>query len=168
MTPTIIAAKFSGGKLARDGKRVIAISMYQKGKVFIGSALLVKRQSSSEATEYVFRHLLCQGIEVALKGLLLIEDYDKYVDQLVKPLGHNLLKVATAALKAYRLNPLRRELAVELAAVDKLYSKHLLRYGTIGDIFVDPASVVCEMVAHRTYAAIRLAQRELRRTKDVI
>jgi hypothetical protein len=73
--------------LAPYAKLVDADSMYLKGKAFIGAAVLLQRhqrelQASSDDTEYVFLHLLCQGIELVLKGLLLRKDYDKYIARL--------------------------------------------------------------------------------------
>lgn len=87
------------GWLAPFGKCRVAASMFLKGKEFFG-AILVSCQANSEHNDYVMLHLLCQGIEVSLKGLLLFSDYDKYIVRLVKPLGHNLLKIAVEASAA--------------------------------------------------------------------
>ena len=59
--------------LASAGKRAIANSMYSKGKAFLGAAILLSKQPKSEATDYVFLYLMCQSVEVVLKGLLLRE-----------------------------------------------------------------------------------------------
>lgn len=61
------------------GKRLIALSMCEKGKSFIGAALLLRKRGGYE---YVFLHLLCQGIEVLGKGYLLLENHDQYKPQL--------------------------------------------------------------------------------------
>ena len=50
-------------------KTLTATSMYRKGNAFIGAAILLKKHSDSEHTDYVALHLLCQGIEVTLKLL---------------------------------------------------------------------------------------------------
>jgi hypothetical protein len=64
-----------GSKLAPAGKRFVAESMYQKGKSFLGAALELHTKPGHE---YVTLHLLCQGIENLLKGLLLLKAFDKY------------------------------------------------------------------------------------------
>ena len=150
------------------GKNLIALSMYGKGKAFIGAHLLVARQPASEPTEYVTLHLLGQGIEVTLKAFLLLLDYDKYVVQLRKPLGHNLVKTAEAAITAFGLNPMRPALKAELEAVSTPYSNHMLRYGGIGDIFIAPSSIHRDSVFRRIAAAIRLAEREPRHVRRVL
>jgi hypothetical protein len=145
------------------GKKLAALSMYGKGKAFIGSHLLVARQPASEPTEYVALHLLGQGVEVTLKAFLLLADYDRYVVQLRKPLGHNLVATAEAAISAFGLRPMQSVLRIELEGVSKPYSKHMLRYGNLGDIFIAPSSIHRDRVLRRIAAAIRLAERELGR-----
>jgi len=75
------------------GKRVVAESMYAKGKSFIGAALLLRQW---EGYEYVVLYLLCQGIEITLKGLLLMKDYDRYKGKLKPVFGHNIKELVTA------------------------------------------------------------------------
>jgi hypothetical protein len=154
--------RLNGAVLSRYGKRAIAASMYGKGKAFIAAAILLGRQSNSESTDYVVLHLLCHGIEVTLKGLLLLCDYDRFIARLHKPLGHNLFKVAKEASTAYGLKPPRRDLDGELRALSSLYSKHLLRYGSGYDISVDPRTIPRERVFRRLGALIRLADRGLK------
>ncbi|MDQ3772934.1 MAG: hypothetical protein M3461_00320 [Pseudomonadota bacterium] len=149
--------------LSRYGKRQVAASMYVKGKAFIGATILLRRQGNSEGTDHVLLHLLCQGIEVTLKGLLLLRDYDRFIVRLRKPLGHNLFKVAKEASTAYGLKPLRGDLDGELRTLNNLYSQHLLRYGSEYDILVDPRTIPRELVFRRLAAVIRLAERELKR-----
>jgi hypothetical protein len=148
---------------SKYSKKLVALSMYGKGKAFIGSHLLVVRQPASEPTEYVALHLLGQGVEVTLKAFLLLLDYDKYVVQLRKPLGHNLVRTAVVAISAFGLKPMWPALKSELEGVSKPYSEHMLRYGHIGDIFIAPSSIQRDRVLRRIVAAIRLAERELRR-----
>lgn len=142
--------------------------MFLKGKEFFGAAILVSCQANSEHNDYVVLHLLCQGIELSLKGLLLFSDYDKQIVRLVKHLGHNLFKIAVEASAAYGLNPMRADLAEELRTLSNLYSKHLLRYGSGYDILVDPRTTLRERAFRRLAATIRLADRELRRAESAI
>ena len=149
--------------LTRYGKRQVAASMYVKGKAFIGAAILLQRQGTSEQTDHVVLHLLCQGIEVTVKGLLLLRDYDRFIVRLRKPLSHNLFEIAKEASTAYCLKPLHGDLHDELLTLSNLYSQHLLRYGTGYDILVDPRTIPRERVFRRLGAVIRLAERELKR-----
>jgi hypothetical protein len=146
--------------LTDAGKRGVAASMYAKGTSFIGAAILVRGQSASEHSDYVVLHLLCQGLEVLMKGLLLHKDYDRYRARLgAHDLGHNILDVTEEALREYGLNPMRDNLKTELRELDKLYRDHWLRYGSTLDILVDPRTIQRDRVLHRLRAAIRLASR---------
>lgn len=137
--------------------------MYVKGKAFIGAAILLRQQGNSEQMDHVVLHLLCQGIEVTLKGLLLLRDYDRFIIRLRKPLGHNLFRVVKEASTAYGLKPSRRDVEDELCTLSNLYSQHLLRYGSGYDIFVDPRTISRERTFRRLAAVIRLTERELKR-----
>ena len=145
-------------------KAQIAKSMYLKGAHFLGAAILVHQRGGYE---FVVLHLLCQGVEIILKAALLMKDYDKYQPKLGRPLGHNLEKAAVEAQRAFHLNPMRTSLKVELANLNALYSKHLLRYGTGYDILVDPATVPSDRVLRRIAAVSRLIQREINRPTGV-
>ena len=131
---TKIAAAEATGHLSTYGKRLVAESMYAKGKAFLGAAILLRRHKGDE---YVVLHLLCQGIEISLKGLLLIADYEKY-KPLLKKLGHNLGKIAEEVSQVAGIKPLRPSVRAELEALSKLYSFNRLRYGSGYDILVNP------------------------------
>ena len=60
--------KSGSGRLTIHGKRLVAESMYAKGKGFLGAALLLRREGGYG---YVVLQLLCQGVEITLKALLL-------------------------------------------------------------------------------------------------
>ncbi len=155
--------------LTRHGKRAVAASTYSKGQAFVASSILLRKHAPrSETMEYVALHLLCQGIEGIVKGLLLFKNYDSYRDQLRKQLGHNLVRIAEEGIAAYGLNPLRGELRKELVKLNELYSKHLLRYGSSYDILVDPRTILRDRVTRRIGAVIRLSLRELKSAKDAI
>ncbi len=143
-------------------KSLVGRSMLRKGEGFIAAAVLLSRQNqqADEGFEWAVLHLWCQGIEVALKGLLLLRDYDGNRPKL-KKIGHDLYKVVQATLDAYGLKPMRPALAVELMALSRLYSAHLLRYGSNYDVLVRPQTVARERVQRRTAACLHLAHREL-------
>ena len=148
------------------GKSLIADSMYKKGTVFFASAGLLAQlyqhqRPVPEHVDYVFLHLLCQGIELVLKGLLLHRDFDKYHPLLKGKggFGHNLYELAEEASSVYGMNTMRKPLADELHSMNNFYSKHRLRYGTIVDIFIDPSSIARRRVIRRFRATIKLAER---------
>lgn len=148
-----------GGKLAPAGKRLVAESMYQKGKSFLGAAILLHKKRGHE---YVTLHLLCQGMECVLKGLLLLKAYDKHMPKL-KRIGHNLERLATTARREFALRPPNPKLETELRHLSHLYSSHLLRYGNVRDIFVDAHTIQSDHVWRCITAVLRLAERHLRR-----
>jgi hypothetical protein len=160
---TQITAVAGRGTLTAHGKRLIAASMYGKGKAFVGAHILLKRQITDEPGQYVVLNLLAQGVEVTLKAFLLYRDYDAYRSQLQKPFGHDLVRTARAVLDAFALNPLRGPLNSELANLSEIYSKHMLRYGNLRDVLVAPSSIPSDRVLWRLAAAIRLAERQLQR-----
>jgi len=148
--------------LTSSGKQRVAISMYEKGTAFIGAYFLLHRTDGSESVDYVALHNLCQGIEIALKGLLLLSNYDLYKPRL-KLIGHDLNTVVSNCLETYGLKPMSADVGVELHALSNLYSKQLLRYGSGYDILVDPRTIQRDRVLRRIGAAVRLVKRELKR-----
>ena len=155
-------------RLTPFGKSMRALSMYAKGRAFLLAATLLSQSMEgeghrSEATQYVVLHLLCQGIETLMKGLLLLHDFDHWYSRLEKPLGHKLLRIGKEALKAYGLRPLRGDVLKELEHLDPMYRRHRLRYASAQDEFISPASIACQSIWSRIRAVLRLAERELRR-----
>ncbi len=145
------------------GKKKVAESMYARGGSFLGAALLLRKQGGYE---YVVLHLICQGIEIILKGLLLHKDYDKYKPQLKKNkkngFGHDLEKIAAVAVSEFTVRNLKPDVEAELKALNSLYSEHYLRYGSGYDILVDPTTIKSNLVLRKIYAVLRLARRHLR------
>ena len=78
---TKISSSITQGVWTDYAKQWVAASMYSKGKNFLGAALL-RRQNAGY--EYVVLHLICQGAEITLKGLLLFKDFEKYKPKLRK------------------------------------------------------------------------------------
>jgi hypothetical protein len=157
-TPRIAESQMTSGRLTIHGKRLVAESMYAKGKSFIGAALLLRQRGGYE---YVVLHLLCQGIEITLKALLLWKEYDKYHPRL-KKFGHHLAKLVNAAATEFNLHPPRDPFAAEIETLDSFYSSHRLRYGTFYDILVDPTNINSSRSLRRIAAVIRLADRHVR------
>jgi hypothetical protein len=149
-------------------KRLMAQQLYHTGKHFIAAALLLRqhgRQQRSGGDEYVVLHLLCQGIEIVVKALLLYRDFDKY-NRLIKRYGHNLVRITTEALTLFQLHPLRKNLADELSALNNMYMEHRLRYGLLDRFFIEPMSIPSDLVLRHAGAVVRLAEREFRRAQQ--
>jgi hypothetical protein len=155
---TTVEGKANVFHLTTHGKRMIAESMYEKGKSFIGAALLLRQR---HGYEYVVLHLLCQGIEITLKALLLMNDYDKYKGKLKSAFRHNIKKLAAAAISEFNVRPVRPALEVELEMLSSLYSSQRLRYGTFYDVLVNPETIQSRLALRKIAAVIRLADRHV-------
>ena len=154
-------AKLAGvAKLSKHGKLLISMSMYQKGKAFLGASILLRKHDTGEATEYVALHIFCQGLETLLKGLLLLHDYDSFQPRLIK-LGHRLPILIEVTSKTYRLKPMSALLLAEVTNLGKFYATERLRYGSGIDILISPHSIESKRIRRRIYAAIKLSERQL-------
>ena len=152
------------GVMTTYAMSLVAKAMYEKGRAFIGAALLVNQKSGNA---FVVLHLLCQGIEIILKALLLAKDYGYYKPRL-NDLGHNIVRAAAAVRKATGLNVFTRGALVELQSLNTYYSQHLLRYASNFDIFIDPASIPHERVIRRAIALVRYTERKCTFNVDAI
>ena len=132
--------------------------MHHKGRSFIGAALLLRRQGGYE---YVSLHLLCQGIEIILKSLLLYHDYDKYKPLIKKQIGHDLEKAADNVVGEFGRETLKPEPLLELKGLNNLYKDHRLRYGNGYDLLVDPKTILSERVLRRMSALLRIIDRHI-------
>jgi hypothetical protein len=137
------------------GKRLIAFAMCENGKSFIGAAILLRQHGSDE---YPVLHLICQGIEVLGKGLLLVANYEKY-QPLLRRYGHNLVKVTKAIENELGVKILNPTIMQELDKLNGLYSNHHFRYASGINVLVDAKSISSSKVLRRTTALMRLAAR---------
>jgi hypothetical protein len=153
----------TGGRLTPYSKRIVAWWWYTRGKSFLGAAVLLKQHRGHEA---VVLHLVCQGIEIVLKSLLLFKDYDVYQRKL-RRYGHRLAPLAADVLSAFKLSPLRPELSKEIQELSSFYAAHLFRYGSpVHDVFLNSSvTVSSRLVLRRMLAVIRLTERELARIR---
>jgi hypothetical protein len=134
-------------------KQKIAESMYRKGKSFVLAGLLLRREAGYE---YVVLHLLCQGIEIILKSLLLHKDYDKYLPIIKKSIGHDIIKASNAVIAAYHRRRLSLEIHAELDQLNNLYKQHRLRYASGYDILVDPHTISSAKVIRKIVRVVKL------------
>ena len=138
------------------GKRMIAMATYKKGTSFVAAAILLNRHGGDASAVL---HVLCQGIEVLMKGILLVVDYDKFRPQL-RALGHDLVKTSETALKAAGLPTFSGAALQDLRTLNTLYVKHLLRYGSSYDVLVDAKTISYGRALRRIAALMRQLQRK--------
>jgi hypothetical protein len=151
----IINLKAQFGMWTNHGKREIALAMVHRGEQFLGAGVLLKGQGGNG---YVWRHLVCQGAELIMKGSLLLLDYDAFKPRL-RELGHQLLVLADTCTKTFRLSPVSGDLRGELAAVSDLYEHHELRYASGMDILINPESIRVDLILRRLLAAAIVIRR---------
>lgn len=146
----LVAVAGDGG-LTLHGKQAIAKSMLHKGFAFFGSYILLRQNNQSEPTEYVALHNLCQAIELILKSLLLIKDYDLFQPKL-KKIGHNLPDLAKIVTKEYSRRKLSLKTMSQLTQLNELYRNNRLRYGNGLDLLIAPHSIerkrIVRLLAH--------------------
>jgi hypothetical protein len=86
-----------------------------------------------------------------------------YNPKLRQGYGHNLEGLVTDVVAEFKFHPLRSSVAAEFQALNSLYAKHRLRYGSFYDVLVDPVTISSDRVLRRMAAALRLAERHLAR-----
>jgi hypothetical protein len=137
-------------------KRVISGMMYSKGKSFLAAAILLEEKSGDSSAVL---HLICQGIEIILKAVLLAINYDKYHGKLKDKLGHDLTRLASETAKASGVKAITGDLLSELTTLNNLYKKHLLRYATNYDILLDTRAIESKLVVRKIHSTMRLLQK---------
>ena len=145
--------------LSNHGKRLVAQAMYWRGCEFLQASVLLQNHSGYS---FVCTHLMCQGLEIVLKSLLLFRDYDKYRPILHK-LRHNFVHLADEVSSIYALKPMSKDLRNEIVTLNNLYKTHFLRYGDARDLTFDPNSIQDTHLTKKVVAWMRLGRRQLRR-----
>jgi hypothetical protein len=131
--------------------------MYVRAKSFVGASQLLHQAGGSP---FVERHLLCQGIELLLKAILLLADYDTYGPKL-KKIGHDLTKAATAVHVATGIKFINATVSAELTDLSKFYELHMLRYASPVGLLSGGSYVSTNRTLHRVTALIRLMEQHL-------
>ena len=140
-------------------KNQVARAMLHRGYNFLGAAVLLEQNGGYQ---YVVLHLICQSLEIILKALLLLKNYDKYLPLLpTRRLRHDLVELATIVSSEYSLRVLRSPLREELSNLNALYKTHFLRYADFRDI-IPPKDIHYTRVLYRILACQRLVARQLR------
>jgi hypothetical protein len=139
-------------------KRIVAQTMYHRGHDFVRAALLLREKGGYE---FVVLHLICQGMELVLKSLLLYRDYDRYSVLIKKKIGHDLKRAADTVIAEFQVKSLPSNVDEELQSLSNLYKNHLLRYATGYDHFVDPKTIRSDLVLGKLAVVVKLADRSL-------
>ena len=140
--------------LSNYGRSFVARTMFEQGIAFTAAAALVDKHNGNAS---VVLHLLCQGVEIVLKAILLSANYKKYRPQL-RSLGHRLSAIAAETRTASGFHVFPGAAGQELKQLEEFYTKHLLRYAHSFDIFIDAKTIPCRRVARHVAAIIRLCQ----------
>lgn len=127
------------------GKRLIAESMFHEGRAFLrGWHYLAKDPLGGEPSQYVALHLLGQGTELVLKGLLLLADYDKYKPKL-RQLGHDLpASLASVRLEYPALDKWDPVATEQFEELSELYKAQTLRYADLSHLFHAPSLILVD------------------------
>jgi hypothetical protein len=155
---TIVAGTASGA-FTPYAKRQMASDFCRRGMHFYAAAVLL-RQNGGDG--YVVLHLKCQGIELVLKGWLLLRNFDKYKSK-IRAYSHNLERLVRDALVEFKRDPLPAEIATELQELSQLFSSHEFRYSFLRPVFVDLASISTGRVEGHFAYALQVAARCNRR-----
>jgi hypothetical protein len=153
--------------LTNSGKKLMAVRGFEKGKAFIGASLLLCQKGSGENFEYVTLHLLCQGVEIILKSLLLLQDFNKYYPMLQeqkKLKHHDLCKIAEIFCNAYAVR-FRPAVKKELRGLTAGFASGGFRYASLHDVFIAPNTIPHRNVFRWIGAIVRMANRELMKPK---
>lgn len=144
--------------LSKHGQQLVANYMYQKGKEFVGAAILLKRHGGFT---HVYSHLLCQGVELILKSVLIFKDYNRFKKPIKKRIGHNLVKLVDIWKVELNQNRVNSKFYQEIKEINEHYKTHGLRYGSLSDIFISPDTV-------RTNEILRQLKRIIEKTDKAI
>ncbi|WP_314972632.1 hypothetical protein [Comamonas testosteroni] len=157
MTTHVIEFSPFGWKMTPEGKFRGAQQLYLRGKQFWVAAVLIDDKYYGDG--YVVRHLMCQAIELVLKSLLLIQDYDKYDPMLRKNFGHDLLELSKETCSIYGI-AMRAPLEMELNRLNGFFKKHHFRYAyKVEPIFFPANTFPIEHVRRRMRTMLRLADK---------
>jgi hypothetical protein len=111
-------------------KQLIAREQLEVGKAFLASAGLLRKHADHEATHYVSLHLVGQGLECILKGVLLQKDFDYFYPKLRGKFGHDLEALVKFVLESFSIKGLDEASMAELRALNHHYKKIII-YGIL-------------------------------------
>lgn len=128
----------------------ITVPMFEKGRSFVMAAGLVK---AYEGNNFVYLHLLCQGLECIGKALLLAHDYHKYQSVLRNEYGHDLAVLLAEVDRNAGSRFFSETASKELNGLNSFYKRHMLRYGDLIDFKKQAASLNADYLHHELVAS---------------
>ena len=162
----IIQLKSKVERLTPYGKKKVAHALFYRGVNFMLAAKILEKKGGYR---YVVLHLLCQGLEIIIKGLLLMQNYDKYKPKLTNEsrggLGHNLVRGSEELRNELDSTSLKidEDTMSELKILNNFYHNHLLRYGSPAlDLFVEPKTISSDLVIRYAFKLVRFGNRKFR------
>jgi len=155
----IIQEKIKLSKLSLYSKKKIAHAWFHRGTNFLLAAKLLEEKGGYH---YVVLHLICQGLEIIIKSLLLMQNYDKYKPKL-KGMGHDLIK-SVEELNEFVVKTMKidDDTIRELEKLNGFYRQHYLRYGNLLDIFKDPKTIPSDLVMKYAFKLVRFGKRRFK------
>src|ERR1041384_7014685 len=163
----------------------MAEALFFRGCNFVAAAVLLRQKGGYD---YVVLHLLCQGVEIILKSLLLLQDYDQYRKVIKDKMGHDLEKLIKEVSSEYgstnflgksvtekkkmnrvyknHLIRFRGNIVTEIKELNGLYKAHLLRYGGNIDILIDPKTIKSNLTLKKITQVVRVVRRGIARDAE--
>jgi len=112
-----------------------------------------------EGHEFVYFHLLCQGLECIGKAILLKHDYQKYHSNLKKIFGHNLETLISEVNIISQAALISDDALQELKQLNNFYQNHILRYGNTSSRIKDLSQLSASFL-HRDLVGCLIALNE--------
>lgn len=160
MTNITATFKRSDIKRTAKGKQFSAWQFYLRGRQFIRAALALDQDDPGDG--YVVRHLLCQGIELILKALLLRKNYNNYFPLLSKKkYGHNLIALLDEVARLYKVK-VAPDLLVDLRKLNSFFKAHLFRYSDIEAMFSPATSFPITRTLEKLLPLMKAMDRRMR------
>jgi HEPN domain-containing protein len=154
---------FATLKPTKFAKKRMAEALFFRGCNFVAAAVLLRQKGGYD---YVVLHLLCQGVEIILKSLLLLQDYDQYRKVIKDKMGHDLEKLIKEVSSEYGSTSFRGNIVTEIKELNGLYKAHLLRYGGNIDILIDPKTIKSNLTLKKITQVVRVVRRGIARDAE--
>ena len=154
--PTHADIASANGVVTGYGRKFVSVEWCERGKQFIGAALLLYTNAGSS---YVVAHLVAQGIELLGKSYLLWTG--SATPQTLKQIGHDLVKLREVVAPHLDSRILgTREVQQSLADLNALFRRHALRYPDfLEHIFAPPEIPDCAPLLQQIRLWLRLAKK---------
>jgi len=145
-------------------KRMTARRTFTMGVEFVSAGMFLRRQNQKSSASL---HLLCQGMELILKSLLLDKDYDNFKKKIRSQRDqHDLYSLAEMVEAEYHYKKVRPRLKAQLKELSDLYRRNRLRYPNTLFSFGYHLWLDTDLVFWKLVAVARLARRTIFASDD--